>query len=178
MIDAMVWRRSEVATDASADEGLTALYVGHYRELVRLAALLLDSVETSEEVVQEAYIRAHGAWHRITDEDKALAYLRSTVLNLARSRMRHRLVQRKYAPKPMPDAASAEHGAMAGLERAAVIAALRKLPAKQREAVVLRYYADLSEREIAESMGISGGAVKTHIHRGMAALERHLEALS
>jgi DNA-directed RNA polymerase specialized sigma24 family protein len=98
--------RSAVARDA--DAALTALYSEHYRSLVRLAALLLDDVGLCEEVVQDAYIRVHRAWGRLQDRDKALAYLRQTVVNLARSTLRRRLVALKHAPKPMPDAASAE----------------------------------------------------------------------
>jgi RNA polymerase sigma factor (sigma-70 family) len=81
----------------------------------------------------------------------------------------------RNAPKPAPDEPSAEHGAMALLERTAVVAALRALPERQREAIVLRYYADLSEAQIAGAMGISRGAVKSHTARGMAALRTTLE---
>ena len=78
---------------------LTALYVKHYTTLVRLAALLLDDRGASEEVVQDAYVKMHAAWRRIDDTDRALAYLRQTVVNLARSRMRRRLMVIKHAPK-------------------------------------------------------------------------------
>ncbi len=158
-----------------ADAALTALYTAHYRRLVRLAALLLDDLSTSEEVVQDAYVKMHSAWRRIRDPQAAEAYLRTTVLNLARSRMRRRQVAEKHAAKPMPDAASAEHGAMESFERQAVMRALRALPERQRECLVLRYYGDLSEAQIAESMGISTGAVKSHASRGMAALRAALE---
>lgn len=161
-----------------ADDALTELYTAHYRSLVRLAALLLDDLGTSEEVVQDAYVKMHGAWRRLRDPERGLAYLRQTVVNLSRSRMRHRQVVEKHAPKSAPDAPSAEYGAMALLERDAVIAALRELPPRQRETLVLRYYADLSEIQIAETMGISTGAVKSHASRGMAALRSILEASS
>jgi RNA polymerase sigma-70 factor (sigma-E family) len=168
-------RRSE---ELDADEALTALYTAHYRKLVRIAALLLDDIGTSEEVVQDAYVKMHGAWSRIRDPQAAEAYLRTTVANLARSRMRRRQVAQKHAPKPMPDAPSAEHGAMEALERDRVIEALQSLPSRQRECLVLRYYADLSEAQIAETMGISPGAVKSHASRGMAALRIQLGAVS
>jgi RNA polymerase sigma-70 factor (sigma-E family) len=158
-----------------ADTALTALYTSHYRQLVRLAALLLDDLGTSEEVVQDAYVKMHGSWHRIRDPDAAIGYLRTTVVNLARSRMRRRLVAQKHAPKPMPDAPSAEYGALELLERDRLIQALRRLPTRQRECLVLRYYADLTELQIAESMGISPGAVKSHASRGMAALRASLK---
>ncbi|CAI7978719.1 MULTISPECIES: SigE family RNA polymerase sigma factor [Frankiaceae] len=167
--------RSAVARDA--DAALTALYSEHYRSLVRLAALLLDDIGLCEEVVQDAYIRVHGAWGRLQDRDKALAYLRQTVVNLARSTLRRRLVALKHAPKPMPDAASAEEGAYSLVERAAVVQALRELPRRQREAVVLRYYADMSEADAAAVMGCSVGSVKAYTSRGLAALSGKLEGL-
>jgi RNA polymerase sigma-70 factor (sigma-E family) len=161
-----------------ADAALTALYTAHYRSLVRLAALLLDDVGTSEEVVQDAYVKMHGAWGRIREPEAAVGYLRTTVVNLARSRMRRRQVAQKHAPKPMPDAPSAEQGALDRLERDRVLVALRGLPARQRQCLVLRYYGDLSEAQIAEAMSISPGAVKSHASRGMAALRAALEATS
>jgi RNA polymerase sigma factor (sigma-70 family) len=85
------------------------------------------------------------------------------------------MVVDKNAPKPAPDMPSAEHGAIAALERSAVVAALRSLPARQREALVLRYYGDLSEAQIAFAMGISRGAVKSHTARAMTALRTVLE---
>jgi RNA polymerase sigma-70 factor (sigma-E family) len=168
-------RPGEAALDA--DAALTALYTAHYRRLVRLAALLLDDLSTSEEVVQDAYVKMHSAWRRIRDPQAAEGYLRVTVLNLARSRMRHRQVAERHASAPMPDAASAEHGAMESIKRQAVMAAIRALPVRQRECLVLRYYGDLSEAQIAQSMGISKGAVKSHAARGMTALRTALEGL-
>jgi DNA-binding CsgD family transcriptional regulator len=97
------------------------------------------------------------------------------VVNRSRSVLRHKLVVERNLEKPSPDMPSAEHGALVSLERAAVVAALQGLTARQREAIVLRYYADLSEAEIAEAMGISRGAVKSHTSRGMAALRVALD---
>ncbi|HVF18930.1 MAG TPA: SigE family RNA polymerase sigma factor [Mycobacteriales bacterium] len=166
------------ASWADADEALVALYRAHYRSLVRLAALLLDDFGSSEEVVQDAFIKMHLSWGRLREPEKALAYLRQTVVNLSRSRMRRRQVVARHEPAPVPDGASAEHEAIGLAEREAVIAALRLLSDRQREAVVLRYYGDLSEAEIAQAMGVSAGSVKSHVHRGMAALTRHLEPFS
>ncbi|HVE64869.1 MAG TPA: SigE family RNA polymerase sigma factor [Mycobacteriales bacterium] len=161
-----------------ADRALSDLHRAHYRSLVRLAALLLDDVGSSEEVVQDAFIAMHIGWRRLRDPDKALAYLRRSVVNGARSRLRHRQVVAKHAPAVVPDAASAEHYAIDRAERAAVVAALHRLPDRQREALVLRFYGDLSESEIARAMGVSNGAVKSHVHRGLAALSRHLESFA
>lgn len=159
-----------------ADEAVTALYAEHYRSLVRLSALLLRDQMQAEEVVQDAFVAMHGAWRRIKEEDKALAYLRQTVVNRSRSVLRRRQVAEKHAPTPGPDMPSAEYGAMARLESDRVMAALRKLPERQREALVLRYYGDLSEADIADAMKVSKGAVKSHTHRGMQSLRAMLEA--
>jgi|SRR5580700_7246459 len=159
----------------SADLAVIELYSVQYKALVRLAAMLVRDTSTAEEVVQDAFIAMHDGWHRLKDAEKALAYLRQAVVNRSRSVLRHRMVVEKNAPKPAPDMPSAEHGAMALLERSAVIAALRGLPERQREAIVLRYYADLSEAEIAAAMEISRGAVKSHTARAMAALKAVLE---
>ena len=159
----------------SADLAVVELYSQHYRALVRLAALLVRDTPTAEEVVQDAFVAMHGGWQRLRDTEKALAYLRQAVVNRSRSVLRHRTVVDKNLQKAPPDMPSAEHGALVLLERHAVVAALRDLPDRQREAIVLRYYADLSEAEIAAAMGISRGAVKSHTARGMTALRAALE---
>jgi RNA polymerase sigma-70 factor (sigma-E family) len=158
-----------------ADRLVTEIYHGEYKSLVRLAVLLVHDVPTAEEVVQDAFEAMHTAWRRLREKEKALSYLRQAVVNRSRSVLRHRTVVDRNAPKPAPDEPSAEHGALALIERSAVIAALRTLPDRQREAVVLRYYADLSEADIAATMGISRGAVKSHTARAMAALKSILE---
>jgi RNA polymerase sigma-70 factor (sigma-E family) len=162
-------------TEWSPDLAVIELYSMHYGALVRLAAMLVRDTPTAEEVVQDAFIAMHDGWDRLRDTEKALAYMRQAVVNRSRSVLRHRSVVEKNAPKPAPDMPSAEHGALTLLERSAVIAALRDLPERQREAIVLRYYADLSEAEIAAAMRISRGAVKSHTARGMAALRSALE---
>ena len=159
----------------SADRAVVELYSQHYRSLVRLAALLVRDTPTAEEVVQDSFVAMHDGWQRLRDTEKALAYLRQAVVNRSRSVLRHRTVVDKNLQKAPPDMPSAEHGAMVLLERSAVVAALRDLPGRQREAIVLRYYADLSEAQIATAMGISRGAVKSHTSRGMAALRAALE---
>ena len=158
-----------------ADRAVTAIYSEHYRSLVRLAAFLVRDNATAEEVVQDSFVAMHGAWRRLRDTDKALSYLRQSVVNRSRSVLRHRMVVDKNTPKPPPDMPSAEHGAIIQLERSAVVSALRSLPDRQREALVLRYYGDLSEAQIASVMGISRGAVKSHTARAMAALRAVLE---
>lgn len=162
---------------ADPDAALSALYAAQYRPLVRLATLLLADQAVAEEVVQDAFVAMHGAWRRLRDPHKAAAYLRQAVVNRARSGLRRRSVEARYAPAPPPDVASAEIAAIGAVERDRVLAALRELPRRQREVLVLRYYLDLSEAQIAETLGISRGAVKSHAARGMTALRSVLEPL-
>ena len=163
------------STSSSSWDIVTEIYDGEYKSLVRLAVLLVHDVPTAEEVVQDAFEAMHTALRRLRDSDKALSYLRQAVVNKSRSVLRHRTVVDKNAPKPAPDEPSAEHAAMALIERTAVVAALRALPERQREAIVLRYYADFSEADIAAAMGISRGAVKSHTARGMTGVRSILE---
>ena len=164
-----------VLTEWDADRAVTALYSTHYRSLVRLSALLLRDVATAEEVVQDSFVAMHAGWRRLRDSEKALSYLRQSVVTRSRSVLRHRMVVDRNAPKPPPDMPTAEQTAFAQLERSAVVTALRTLPARQREALVLRYYGDLSEAQIATAMGISRGAVKSHTARAMTSLRSVLE---
>lgn len=176
----------QVDTRRDADEALVALYTAHYRSLVRLAALLLHDTAAAEDVVQDAFVAMHSSWRRLRDTDKALAYLRQAVVNRSRSRLRHLKVVERKTPPAAPESAqihgghvpSAESGALHALERQHVMAALRGLPHRQREVLVLRYYADMSEAQIAEAMGISPGAVKSHASRGIAALRQTMELSS
>jgi len=155
-----------------ADEAVTRLFGAHYRQLVRFAALLLRDRGRAEEIVQDAYVGLHARWWRLRDPDKALAYLRASVVNRSRSALRQLKVVDRHAQarRPLPEAPNAEARAFGALEHPAVVAALQRLPARQGEALVLRYYVDLSEAEIAEAMGVSRGAVKSHVSRGVAAL--------
>jgi len=151
------------------------MYGTQYRPLVRMSAMLLGDTGAAEEVVQESFIAVHAAWRRLRDIDKAVPYLRRSVLNRSRSILRHRMVTDRHMPVREPDMPSAEQGAIAQFERSAVIEALRSLPARQREALVLKFYLELSEEEIAAAMKISTGAVKSHTSRGKAALRTALE---
>jgi RNA polymerase sigma-70 factor (sigma-E family) len=163
------------AADQEAVRAAAALFTDHYRSLVGVAVLLLRDVATAEEVVQDAFVAMHTNWRRLRDNGKALSYLRQCVVNRSRSVLRHRVVVDRYVQQPLPDVPSAEQGAMALLERTEVIAALHRLSERQREAVVLRYYAEFSEAQIASAMGITRGAVKSHTSRAMSALRDVLE---
>ncbi|RCH65310.1 SigE family RNA polymerase sigma factor [Streptomyces sp. SDr-06] len=155
---------------------LTETYRAHYRSLLGLAALLLDDTASCEDVVQEAFIRVHSARSRVREPEKTLAYLRQTVVNLSRSALRRRILGLKLLSKPMPDMASAEEGAYDQLERDALIKAMRGLQRRQREVLVLRYFADMTEAQVAETLGISLGSVKAYGSRGIAALRVAMEA--
>ncbi len=164
---------AHAASDAC--QAITAMYSAEYRSLVRMSAVLVGDVGTAEEVVQDCFIAMYGAWRRLRDIDKAVNYLRRSVVNRSRSVLRRRIVAERHAPKHEPDMPSAEQGAITQLERSAVIAALLSLPTRQREALVLRYYLDLSEEQVAFVMKISRGAVKSHTARAKAALRNVLE---
>lgn len=170
MTGTIAWEGAGV-TDA--DDALAALYSAHYRSLVRLAALLLDDAASCEDVVQEAFVRVHRSWRRIDDQNNALAYLRQTVVNLSRSALRRRLVAQRHAPRPERNVT--EDAAYATVERDALVRALRTLPRREREALALRFLADLSEAQTASAMGCAVGSVKGYTSRGLARLGARLK---
>ncbi|WP_406692298.1 SigE family RNA polymerase sigma factor [Saccharopolyspora sp. ID03-671] len=152
---------------------LTDLYQEHYAQLLRIAVLLVDDRASAEDIVQDAYLRVFDSRNRLRDPDKALAFLRQAVLNRARSTLRRRLVARKYLPKLAVDDSLPDDTGR-GLDRAVLAQALARLPRRQREAIVLRYYADLSEIRTAEVMGCSQGSVKSYCSRGVSRLSELL----
>lgn len=160
-----------------ADAAVERLYAAHWRRLVRLSVLLVGDTATAEEVVQDAFVALHGRWRRLRDPDKAVAYLRQAVVNRSRSALRHRAVVHRHAAtqRPLDAEAGADEHSLARSRREAVLAAVRALPRRQREVLALRYYLDLSEAEIADALGISRGAVKSHASRGAAALRESLD---
>jgi RNA polymerase sigma-70 factor (sigma-E family) len=160
----------------SADEALELLYAAHWRALVRLAVLLVHDQGSAEEIVQDCFVAVHARWGRLHDPDRALAYLRQSVVNRSRSHLRHLAVVHRHAARENPPApvAGADRNAHDAERRETVLSALRRLPRRQREVLALRYYLDLSEAEIAETLGISRGAVKSHASRGAAALRAEL----
>src|SRR5256886_7513059 len=153
--------RGVPAAPPEAPLTLEDLYRTHRMRLVRLAILLVDEPATAEDVVQEAFTGLHRNWSRLRDAQAAVGYLRTAVVNGSRSVLRRRRTAREYVPPHQVNARSAESLAMLSAEHHAVVEALGSLPARQREVLVLRYYGGLSEAEIAESTGISKGAVKS-----------------
>jgi RNA polymerase sigma factor (sigma-70 family) len=166
-------RREE---DADRDRAIEELFTLHRVPLTRLAVLL--GADDADDVVSEAFYQLYRRWRRLQDAGAAAGYLRSVVVNRTRMRIRHLQVVRRHADRDVhgpPTAASSEAMAVLRDDQRAVVVALADLPSRQREALVLRYWMELREREIAEAMGISAGAVKTHVSRGMAALSRAME---
>ena len=158
---------AEHGTSAEQDAGhaVAALYQLHYPALVRLAALLVPDLATAEDIVQDAFAAVHGRWHVQPDTDAALAYLRWSVVHRSRS----------VPPLGGPAAGTGEPGsAVMGEPGSAVMSALRALSARQREVVVLRYFADLPEAEIAAATGMSMAAVRDHAAQAMSSLQAGL----
>jgi RNA polymerase sigma-70 factor (sigma-E family) len=174
-------RRASVADSTPAlsrdrDSAVVALFATHHARLVGLARLLVDDLPTAEDVVQEAFAAVYQRWSRLRDPQAAGSYLQSAVLNGARSSLRRRrTVLRVVREKPVP-LPSAEQIAIGHETRGEVIQSLRQLPARQREVLVLRYYLDLSEAEIAATLSISRGSVKKHASRALTTLSARLEA--
>ncbi|WP_079198624.1 SigE family RNA polymerase sigma factor [Streptomyces sp. CB03911] len=155
---------------------LTDLYHAHRLGLVRMAVLLVDHQDLAEDVVQEAFTalyQRHG--EQLDDLNNALGYLRTSVVNGARSMLRRRKTAREYVPPHEADAPSAEDHAVLNDEHRRVLVALQELTSRQREVLVLRYWSDMSEAQIAETLGLSRGAVKSTASRALDALEKQLE---
>jgi len=167
------------------DVAITELYRAHWHRLVRLAWLLLRDQLAAEDVVQDAFVATHRSWASIRDGGRVVGYLQTSVVNGCRSVQRHAVVVdrhnlREAAAADAPGRGShgsAETHVLHSAERHAVMDALRSLPSRQREVLVLRYYSDLSEAQIAHVLEISPGAVKTHAHRGLTALRRTIDPL-
>ena len=157
-----------------AEAQVTALYQAHATGLVRLAMLMLGDQSAAEDVVQDAFFGLYQRWDRLSEPERALNYTRSSVLNGCRDVLRRR-TRRIPAALLEPNAPSAEAGVLLAEEHREVLAALRRLPDRQREAVVLRYCLGLPEDEVAQAMNVSRGTVKSTSHRGLAALAKILK---
>ena len=163
--------------DAERETSVARVFDECHDQLVRLAALLGAGAD-AEDVVAEAFCQLYRRWPKLRSPEAASAYVRSSVVNLVRMRLRHVQVVRRHQqglPTTPELASSAEREVLGREARRALVAALEDLAPRQREAIVLRYWMDLKEAEIATTMGISCGAVKTHTARAMAALGKALE---
>jgi DNA-directed RNA polymerase specialized sigma24 family protein len=176
--------RDDVATRLpwrDADEAVAMLYATHCRPLTRLATLLASDEALAEEIVRDAFVATHSAWRQLRDSDRALRYLQETVVRRSRSRL-------AAGPAPPGGQPAGNLPRSSGPDQPAdgqqppaspgpsLVAALRSLPAPQREALVLRYYADMPEPRIASVMGISTQALTSHIAYGMSSLQAFLES--
>jgi RNA polymerase sigma-70 factor (sigma-E family) len=164
-----------VDRDAPARVDVPALYDRHWRPMVRLAVLLVDDVASAEDVVQDAFLALHRRSDALRDPDAAAGYLRASVVNLSRSVIRRRQTARRHVRVSEPEATpAADAEVLLRDEHRAALAAVQSLPRRQREVIVLRYWSGLSEREIAETLGISAGAVKSTASRAIASLHGRL----
>jgi RNA polymerase sigma-70 factor (sigma-E family) len=181
-------RETSVATGAAgagdtagAHDGVDALverlYHAESARLVQMARWFVEDTTAAEDLVQEAFIRLAHHGHRIREQERAAAYLRSIVINLARDHNRRGLVSLRHRPPADPDPRSAEDHATVREDVQEVVAALRNLPRRQRDCVVLRYYLDLPVDEIAATLGVSRNSVKTHLTRGLKNLSLDLGGL-
>lgn len=162
-------------TGPSSAAAVTALYERHAVGLIRLALVMLGDRPSAEDAVQDAFCALYRRWDKLADQDKALAYVRSSVLNTCRSMLRRRIrASRRNPLEALVDVWSAESAVLLAEEHRQVIDALGRLPRRQREALVLRYYADLAPDEVARSMNISAGTVKSTTSRALAELARLL----
>jgi len=160
----------------SRSAAVTTLFHLHYRRLLGLAGLLVDDRATAEEVVQDAFERLYRSWGSLRSPDAAIAYLDRSVVNGSRSKLRRRFTERSYQ---LPEAGAAPSAESAGVDRRQrddLVAAVRQLPQRQREVIVLRYYLDLSEEQIARWMGVSPGSVKGYASRATTTLQKRMEA--
>jgi RNA polymerase sigma factor (sigma-70 family) len=161
--------------DVEREAAISELFDCHYAQLVRLA-VLIGADDEAEDIVDDAFCVLHRRWYTLRQSDAALSYLRSVICNLTRMRLRHHAVVRHHQEEAHAYVESPEAIAELREERREVIAALRRLPGRQREALVLRYWLGLCETDVARAMGISRGAVKAHTARGMAGVKRSLAA--
>jgi RNA polymerase sigma factor (sigma-70 family) len=153
-----------------AGNAVTTLYHRHYRSLVKLAVLLAQDIDAAEALVQDSFVAMHSAWRRLADTDRALAYLHQAIVTRSRPALRHHVAPGKILPALAPGTPAA----LTELERSALVFVLRTVAPRQREALVLMYYAGLSEAQIASAMRISQSAVKSHTTRAMSSLRAEL----
>ena len=155
---------------------MAALFLAYQPRLVGLARLLVDDQATAEDVVQDAFTSLYRRWPWMRNHDQAYTYLRTSVANGARSNLRRRRTARRARLEPPDHVPSPETQVVRAEEHSVLLSGLHALPRRQRQVLVLRYYLDLSEAEIAETLAISRGSVKQHASRALSALTSRLEA--
>jgi RNA polymerase sigma-70 factor (sigma-E family) len=158
-----------------AGDRLEDLYLRHGPEALRLAYLLTGDRELSEDLAQEAFVRVARRLTGLRNADSFRWYLRRTVVNLANSHLRRRRIERAHL-KILVSSVSAAGASNPDIAmKQAVRAAIGRLPARQRAVVVLRYYEDLTDQQIASTLGLPVGSVKSSLHRAASILRQHLE---
>jgi RNA polymerase sigma-70 factor (sigma-E family) len=156
--------------DAETAPAFLALFAASFETMKRLAYLL--GADDPENIAQESFVRLHARWDTLAGSDKAASYLRRTVVNLSRTRLRHLRVVRRTPRELLLDEESAEAQVLTRLEHRSLRAALATLPQRQRQVLVLRYWLDLDHAEIGDTLGIAVGTVKATVHQALARLRR------
>jgi len=173
---AIARQQGEVISDA-AEELVVGLFHREGRSLVRLARLFVDDRDAAEDIVQEAFLRLARHAGKIDSIDRAPAYLRSIVLNLARDHNRRGLVSLRHratAGREVDVVEDTGDQVARTEENRKVLEAVRRLPARQRDCITLKYFEELTIEQIASTLGVSQNSVKTHLQRAMAALDKKL----
>jgi RNA polymerase sigma-70 factor (sigma-E family) len=167
--------RARGQDNADAYSALTDLYHAYALSMTRLAHVMLGDRTAAEDVVQDAFCALYLRWGKISDQQKAPQYLRASVLNGCRTTLRRGRLRNRHAMSARPaPTVSAEAAALATEEQRTVMQAIRRLPGRQGEVLILRFYLDESEAETARIMGIRQGTVRSTTHRALAALGRQL----
>lgn len=167
--------RTATPTEGEVRSAVSAMYAEHATPMLRIAVVMLgDRSAVAEDVVQDAFLALYAAWPRLRDRGAAIGYLHRSVVNGVRSKQRRSVVADRYRPPAPRNAASAEDTLLAASPGGPVVAAIRALPTREREVVLLRHYLDLSERDTAEALGLRPGSVKAYSSRGLARLRAAL----
>ncbi|GAB6903064.1 SigE family RNA polymerase sigma factor [Kineosporia succinea] len=164
------WAGPASLSPADRRAAVGALFQQHQLQMVRVAAVLVRDTATAEDVVQDAFLAVYANWQQIRDKDEAVRYLRRSVVNTARNRLRRRSVVERLAALRHSHEASAEDTALHEQLATPLLVAISGLPRRERETVLLRYYLDLSEKETAEALGLRAGSIKGYASRGLAKL--------
>ena len=171
--------RHSAGDESDAAAAVTALFAVNALGLAKLAYVMTGDRDTADDIVQDAFSGLYRRWEHLSDPAKALSYVRSAVLNSCRSALRRRRPEITGQLAPVEaEHESAESAVLSEEERKAVVAALRQLPHRQREVLVLRFYLDMTEQEIAAQMGIGQSTVRSSTHRGLQALGRIIKEMS
>lgn len=168
-----IWRMG--VTSVSTTGEFAEVFAAHHAEALRLAYLLCGDAHRAEDITADAFVKLYRRWSR-GGIDNPRAYLRRTVVNEVNSKFRRLALERREASKLSGDDRGGRSAEEQLADADAIARALAALPQRQRTAVVLRYYADLPEREAAEIMGVSVGTVKSSVSRGLDGMKAVLAA--